>query len=248
MKSAIWVILASSLCLVTSYTGNCEDSTNVLSVTNSAVVTTEQHTNQSDNWHWDQAKADALRDKANRDQNITEMMEYSEMVYQKNLHEPPKNMVFLPNYQAGPLNPPPIRVNFYAIDDRYPTYLLCQYDVDEKNYSQSNEPEWFKAALEQIRSLSPKKFPPIKWVAVIINNRAEWKGVSTIDQAHKVGAIFKAEDVFDSSRDLSQLIAHADMDRHPFKYDTSQPTPGEQQRWMIVERHAATNQTNKVSN
>jgi hypothetical protein len=24
-------------------------------------------------------------------------------------------------------------------------------------------------------------------------------------------------------------------------YDTQQPTPGEQQRWVIVERHAATN-------
>jgi hypothetical protein len=56
-----------------------------------------------------------------------------------------------------------------------------------------------------------------------------------------VGAIFKASDVFDSSRDLSQLVVEVNMDRHPFKYDTSQPTPGEQQRWIIVEQHAATN-------
>ena len=65
--------------------------------------------------------------------------------------------------------------------------------------------------------------------------------MSTIDQAHKVGAIFKASDVFDSSRDLSQLIASADMDRHPFKLDRQQQTPGEQQRWIIVEQHATTN-------
>ena len=59
----------------------------------------------------------------------------------------------------------------------------------------------------------------------------------------KVGAIFKASDVFDSSHDLSQLVAHAEMDRHPFKYDTTQPTPGEQQRWVIVEQHATNNPT-----
>jgi len=132
-------------------------------------------------------------------------------------------------------------VNFYAVDDRYPAYLQCEYDVEEKNYSQSNEPKWFKAALKQVRHYGPTRFPPIKWVAVIINNDAEWTDVSTIDQAHKVGAIFKASEVFDSSHDLSQLVAHAETDRHPFKYDTTQPTPGQQQRWVIVERHAATN-------
>jgi len=159
----------------------------------------------------------------------------------KKLRNPPAKTVPLPNYQAGPLNPRPIHVNFYETRDYYPSYPLCSYDVDEKNYDTSNEPGWFKAALKQIRALGPKKFPPFKWVVVIINNRAEWKNVSTIDQAHKVGTIFKASDVFDSSRDLSQLITHADMDRHPFKLDPQQPTPGEQQRWLIVERHAATN-------
>jgi hypothetical protein len=37
------------------------------------------------------------------------------------------------------------------------------------------------------------------------------------------------------------------MDRHPFVYDTQQPTPGEQQRWVIVERHAATNNPTTVT-
>jgi hypothetical protein len=168
-------------------------------------------------------------------------MRYADKQYQEKLLHPPTNVVRLPNYQAGPLNPLPIHVNFYETRDYYPAYLLCSYDVDEMNYDTSNESGWFKAALKQIRALGPKKFPPFKWVAVIINNRAEWKGVSTIDQAHKVGTIFKASDVFDSSRDLSQLIAHANMDRHPFKLDPRQPTPGEQQRWIIVEQHAATN-------
>jgi len=132
-------------------------------------------------------------------------------------------------------------VNFYAVDDRYPAYLQCEYDVEEKNYSQSNEPKWFKASLKQIRRFGPTKFPPIKWVAVIICNAAEHKDVGTFEQSFKVGAIFKASEVFDSSHNLSQLITDAEMDRHPFKYDSSQPTPGGQQRWMIIEEHAATN-------
>jgi hypothetical protein len=156
--------------------------------------------------------------------------------------EPPPPSEFpFPNIYGEPLHPSPKYVNFYAVDDRYPAYLQCEYDVEEKNYSQSNEPKWFKAALKQVRHYGPTRFPPIKWVAVIINNDAEWTDVSTIDQAHKVGAIFKASEVFDSSHDLSQLVAHAETDRHPFKYDTTQPTPGQQQRWVIVERHAATN-------
>src|SRR5437773_2460935 len=60
-----------------------------------------------------------------------------------------------PNFQTGPGRPLPIHVNFYSIDDHYPTYLLCQYDVEEKNYKQTNEEEWFKAALKQIRRSGP---------------------------------------------------------------------------------------------
>jgi hypothetical protein len=53
---------------------------------------------------------------------------------------------------------------------------------------------------------------------------------------------------FNHWRRLSSLIAQAEMDRHPFKYDTTQPTPGEQQRWIIVEQHAATNSPTTGSN
>jgi hypothetical protein len=143
------------------------------------------------------------------------------------------------------LHPRPNYVNFYGINDHYPEYLLCEYPVDEKKYDQANEPKWFKAALKQIYHSGPTKFPPIKWVAVAVCNVAEHKDASTFEQSFKVGAIFKASDVFDSSSDLSQLVTHADMDRHPFFLDMKRPDlfPAEQQRWMIVERHAATNST-----
>jgi len=49
----------------------------------------------------------------------------------------------------------------------------CASMMLKKDYNQTNEPEWFKASLKQIRHSGPKKFPPIKWVAVIIVNRAE---------------------------------------------------------------------------
>jgi hypothetical protein len=219
--------------------GRHEPPPNNSSATNPAeAVVVDQGTNQLASW----------QSPTNTDP-WAEAMRKADKIYQEKLRNPPTNKeVPLPNYQAGPLNPPPIHVNFYAVDDRYPTYLLCQYDVDENHYDISNESGWFKAALKQIRALGPKKFPPIKWVAVAINNRAEHKDAGTFEQSFKVGAIFKASDVFDSSCDLSQLVAHADMDRHPFKYDPQQPTPGEQQRWVIVERHAATNPPTAGSN
>jgi hypothetical protein len=127
------------------------------------------------------------------------------------------------------------------MNDHYPTYLLCEYRVYEKKYNQSDEPGWFEAALKQVRESGPTNFPPIQWVAVIIANSADWESGSTFEQAYKVGAIFKVSDVFNPSCDLSQLVVHADMDRHPFKYDPSQPTPGDQDVWLIVEQHAATN-------
>jgi hypothetical protein len=161
---------------------------------------------------------------------------------------PPPSEFPFPNVEGYAQHPPPNYVNFYAVDDRYPAYLQCQYDVNEKNYSHSDEPKWFKAALKQIRRAGPTKFPPIKWVAVIIYNRGDYKDeYTTFEQCTKVGAIFKASDVFGSAYDLSQLVTRADMDRHPLVYDTQQPTPGEQQRWVIVERHAATNNPTTVT-
>jgi len=204
-----------------------------------------------DNWHWDQAKADALLYKANHSKDYQESKDaalaYAEMIYQRKIHNPelitnpPPSEWPFPNYQTGLGRPLPVRVNFYAINDHYPAYLLCQYDVKEKYYNQTNEPGWFKAPLKQIRHSGSKNFPPIKWVSVMIVDRGEFKDASTWEKCCKVGAIFKASDVFDSSCKLSQLIAHAEMDRHPYLYDQQQPTPGEQQRWLIVERHAATN-------
>jgi hypothetical protein len=197
----------------------------------------------STNWHWNQAMADALLAKADQDQDNNAFSAFSRMMLKARVNgmsEPPSQFP-LPNVEGYAGHPLPDYVNFYCINDHYPNYLLCQYDVDEKNYDQSKESGWFKAALKQVRRSGPKKFPPIDWVAVVIDNGADWKGPGTFEQCYKVGAIFKASDVFGSSHELSQLVADAAKDRHPFKYDQIQPTPGDQQRWLIVERHSVTN-------
>ena len=171
-----------------------------------------------------------------------EAMAASEKAYEARAHGaplPPSQFRF-PN-TPEPEQRIPNYLNFYRINDHYPTYLLCEYRVDKKEYNQSDEPGWFEAALKQVRESGPTNFPPIQWVAVIIANSADWESGSTFEQAYKVGAIFKASDVFSPSCDLSQLVAHADMDRHPFKYDPSQVAPEDQQMWLIVEQHAATN-------
>lgn len=165
----------------------------------------------------------------------------SEKEYEARMHGAPPHPSEFPFPNPPGEQPIPTYVNFYSINDHYPDYVLCEYQVDKKEYDQLDEPKWFKAALIQVRKSGPKKFPPIAWIAVIVINRAEWNGASTFEEAHKAGAIFKSSDVFNPACDLSELVVHADMERHPFKYDTSQPTPGDQQRWLIVEKHAATN-------
>ncbi|MGA2231638.1 MAG: hypothetical protein ABSH22_12120 [Tepidisphaeraceae bacterium] len=168
-------------------------------------------------------------------------------------------MVVLPNFHAGPHIPLPIDVNFYEVLHDFPAYLVCIYDVNDGQYDSSKEPAWFKASLLQIRSSGQQSFYlldrghrsslDLRWVAVILINRAEWNGAAAYEQAHKAGAIFNIDDVFDRSRDLSQLVAAAQIDRHPFVYD---PNRGESwetakhERWVIVEKHAATTRPTDV--
>jgi hypothetical protein len=128
----------------------------------------------STNWHWNQALVDALSAKANQDHDIKEALAYSDLMMKARVNgmPEPSSQFPLPNAEAYAHHPLPAYVNFYCINDHYPDYLLCQYDVDEKNYDQSKESAWFKAALKQIRHFGLTKFPPIQWVAVIIKNRA----------------------------------------------------------------------------
>jgi hypothetical protein len=164
------------------------------------------------------ARADQLREEALRNSTTNELP--------------------LPNFSSGPGVPRPIGINFYEIDRHFPNYLLCSYDVYESHYDSTNEPEWFKAALLQIRGANKQSFPPIQWIAIAIVNIAEYKGASTFQQCFKAGAIFKADDVFSREHDLQHSIAQAEVDHHPFKYD---PQGQPNQRWMIVERHASAN-------
>jgi hypothetical protein len=186
-------------------------------------------------------------DEAERAAALREALQSSAKEAEDRAHgvPPPPSQFSFPNYDAGPKRPYPIHVNLYGINDHYPDYLQCDFEVDEESYNQSDESKWFKESLKQIRHSGPQKFPSLKWIAVIIVNRAGWSGESTFEQAHKVGAIFKASDVFDSSKDLSKMIAAATMDRHPFFLDPqrSKYIPMEQQRWMIVERHATNSPT-----
>lgn len=167
---------------------------------------------------------------------------------------PPPSQFPFPNVEGWTMHPPPNYVNFYRIDDRYPKYLLCEYPVDEKNYKQAKEAKWFEAALKQVRHYGTTKFPPIEWIAVAVRNVAEHKDASTFEQSYKVGAVFSAREVFDSSRDISQLVANAVMNRHPFRYDEQQSTDfsTRPEHWMIVEQHAvamsgATNSNEKAT-
>jgi hypothetical protein len=164
-------------------------------------------------------------------------LRYAAKVNEERLRNPQPTQLVLPNFDSGPGFPKPIGVNFYQINERYPGYLLCTYDVNQNPYDPSKETEQFKAALLQIRGLGPQRFPPIKWVAICIMNAADHKGTG-LQQSLKVGAVFSAVDVFDPSVDPLKLIARSEKDLHPFEDDPKGP---EQQRWVIVERHAMTN-------
>lgn len=185
-------------------------------------------------------------EQADHQRRIREAVAYGAKLSRQNGGIRPASAVRLPNVQLGPGIPQPLLANYYTHDDRYPAYLLCQYDIAERDYHRSNESEWFRAALEQVRDLGPKKFPAVKWVAVVIFNRAEHAGASTFEQCFRAGAIFSATNVFDFSRTFEALVANSKIDSHPFKYDLQQPTPVERQRWLMVERHAATNEVIRV--
>ncbi len=240
MKRARWFVwlipITSSLLIMGCGNQYQTSQDNVLTTNSVQAVASDQNTNAPDSQYEQTRRETLAKEMADAEKGDEQKLSHPELF----TNPPPSEWPF-PNYETGPGRPLPPNVNFYSMNDRYSTYLLCEYDVDEKNYNQSDEAGWFKTALEQVRESGPEKFPRLQWIAVIIINRAGWNGASTFEQAHKVGAIFKASDVFDSSHDLSQLVADATMDRHPFKYDTSQPTPGDQQRWLIVEQHAATN-------
>jgi hypothetical protein len=151
----------------------------------------------------------------------------------------PSNEIPLPNFEGRPGVSPPIGVNFYMVFKDYPDYLLCKYDVWEEHYDRTNEPAWFIAALGQIRDLGPNRFPPERYIAIAIFNRAEHRDEKSYAQAYKVAAIFDVNGVFDPSVDIGELMGRTRMDRQPFVYDPQQSTPSQQQRWVIVERHAA---------
>jgi YD repeat-containing protein len=150
-----------------------------------------------------------------KDQAVAE----SKREYYQKLRNPSAKRISLPNFSPGAGLPPPIGINFYEEREWYPGYLLCLYDVSEAHYDPSNEPEWFEPALLQIRGYGRSRFPPSKWVAVIVRNRAEHKGVSTFEQSHKVGAIFELNDVFDRSCNLTDLVKRTPLDRHPLVYE-----------------------------
>ena len=144
----------------------------------------------------------------------------------------------LPNFEGGPMRPLPANINFYMIYDQFPSYLLCTYRIKEENYDSSKEAEYFQKSLQQIRDLGDKEFPPVRWIAVIIRNLAEHKDTSTFEKSFKVGGIFKASDVFDHSKSISNLVSNVELDHHPFVYEPKQHTDTNlQQRWILVERH-----------
>ncbi len=102
--------------------------------------------------------------KSNEDERaaaLREALEYAAKQAEDRAHGvplPPSQFPF-PNINGEPLHPSPDYVNFYVMYDHFPNYLLCEYDVDVKNYNQSKEPKWFKASLEQIRRQGSEKVP-----------------------------------------------------------------------------------------
>jgi hypothetical protein len=143
----------------------------------------------------------------------------------------------LPNFDSGPGLPAPIGINFYEILPQHPEYLVCTYDVSEVHYDSENEPAWFEASLLQIRGSGAQRFPQIKWVAVCIKNRAEHKDEATFKKSYKAGAVFQADQVFDISSRVKDLVAHEQVDRNPIDYNLGSLSV----QWSFVERHAATN-------
>src|ERR1700733_8518856 len=153
VKYLAWIVLVAGLSSVASFA-----QTNGLS-SNAIINTVEGPVNAAE---YQRSKDAALTE---GEREYEEKMRHPELL----TNAPPSEWPF-PNYETGPGRPLPNYLNFYTMDDQFPSYLQSEYAVEEKSYHQTNEPKWFKAALKQIRHAGSKKFPPIKWVAVAIRN------------------------------------------------------------------------------
>jgi hypothetical protein len=115
-------LVAGSLGLLVGCVRDREVSPSSLSATNTLPqVTTPEFAKQSE-----------------RDDAYRAAREYSDKMYEERLRgipEPPSQFPF-PNFDDTSQRPEPTHLNFYRINDHYPDYLLCQFDVDEKRYNQ----------------------------------------------------------------------------------------------------------------
>jgi hypothetical protein len=162
------------------------------------------------------------------------ILQHAEQFRDRSIRNPLQETLPLPNPPTGSGLPRPIAVNFYQVYREYPGYLLCLYEVDEIPYRSNDEVKWFTNSLVQIRSQGKARFPKFEWVAVAIFNRADYQGVNTFERCFKVGAIFRADDVFDPGHDFIAVMNTAHMDREPFKYEAANNL---QQRWLVVVRN-----------
>jgi hypothetical protein len=158
------------------------------------------------------------------------------------------NALLLPNFEPGPGRPLPLHRNFYSLHPHYRAYLLCTFDVEDASYRKDTEGEWFREALAQVRSSGASSFPKVDWVAVCIFNRADGNTTESFGNGFRGGAVFSARNIFDTNVALSAMVSSAAIDRNPFTNDISLSTPRERQRWLIVERHVATNHASPSTN
>ena len=120
----------------------------------------------------------------------------------------------------------------------YPGYILCTYDIEEVPYDPKKEPARFADALQQVRDLGPKRFPPYNYMVVEIGDNGLPQGSEEKYIASRMaGAIFDLPSVFDKSKKIEDLVSAAAVDRHPIAINenTTPMVPMYRVVWPIVE-------------
>lgn len=142
--------------------------------------------------------------------------------------------------------------NTYEYYSRYPNYGIAVYMVCEKDYDPKKEKEWVARSLSICRKSfstpyqsqklashyssgrKPEKID-LEFVCIVIFNMSDHTSRGKFGPSHKVGYIFKADEVFSDQYDVSKLVENAYVDRNPVDFDGT--GSGFIKEYLIIDRY-----------
>lgn len=149
--------------------------------------------------------------------------------------------------------------NLYEFDFRYPDHGISIFVIDELPYRKEMNRKYLSYSINQCResfgdayrlqsllrpAMDGRPIPfSIKFVVIIIQNRAEHQNTRSFEKSHKFGVVLPASEVFDTSKDTNSIAETCELDYFPISF--SIPTAEEEKngyspmshlRYLVIDR------------